>query len=264
MTTTPRRTATPVARKVQPAAVRRRQPTVASREAVAECVVGYLRVSTDEQAASGAGLEAQRATIAAAAVARGWTVAAWCLDEGVSGSVAPEDRPAFREALGLLGACEAGALVAAKVDRLARDLHDLTGLLRRADREGWAVVALDLGVDTSTPVGRLVAGIMGGVAEWERSVIRQRTADALRARKAAGKRLGRASALPPEVLARVLAEREAGASLRAVAAGLNADGIPNATGSDAGWTPPTVARAERTAVLDREARERREALTAGS
>jgi hypothetical protein len=51
-------------------------------------------------------------------------------------------------------------------------------------------------------------------------------------------------------LVSVLAEREAGRSLRAIAIDLNADGIPNATRSPSGWTPPTVARAERTARLD--------------
>ncbi len=218
-------------------------------------VVGYLRVSTEEQAASGLGLSAQRRSIDAACAARGWRVAEWFTDDGVSGSVAPERRPALRQALAMLADCEAGVLVSAKVDRIARDLHDLTGLLRRAEREGWALVGLDLGLDTSSPVGRLVVQIMGGVAEWERATIRQRTRDALAEKKARGQRLGRPSLLPREVLARVLAEREAGESLRAIAARLNADGVPNATGSDAGWTPPTVARTERTARLDREAQD---------
>ncbi len=220
------------------------------RAAVKDCVVGYLRVSTDEQATSGLGLSAQRRSIEAACAARGWRVAEWLTDEAVSGSVAPERRPALRQALSMLADCEAGVLVAAKVDRIARDLHDLTGLLRRAEREGWALVGLDLGLDTSTPVGRLVVQIMGGVAEWERATIRQRTRDALAEKKARGQRLGRPSVLPDAVLTRVLAERDAGASLRAIAARLNAQGVPNATGSDAGWTPPTVARAERTARLN--------------
>jgi DNA invertase Pin-like site-specific DNA recombinase len=98
--------------------------------------VGYLRCSTDEQAESGLGLEAQRAAVEAACAAKGWTVTEWAVDEGVSGSVAPADRPGMAEALRLLDSREAGALVAAKVDRIARDLHDLTGLLRRADDDG--------------------------------------------------------------------------------------------------------------------------------
>lgn len=254
----PPRTAKTVARPVQPASKRKRRSAAAERRAaVAACVVGYLRVSTSEQAESGLGLEAQRAAIEAACMAKGWTVAAWCVDEGVSGSVTPASRPAMAEALEFLDTCGAGALVVAKLDRCSRDSHDFTGLLKRATRDGWAFVALDLGVDTSTPVGRMVAEMMVAVAQWERAVIRQRTKDAMAAKKAKGARLGRPTALSASVLNRVIEEREAGRSLRAIAARLNADGVPNPTGSVSGWSAPTVARAEQTARLDAEAAKRK-------
>src|SRR5690348_14520261 len=129
-----------------------------ARRQSATSVVGYLRCSTEEQADSGLGVAAQRAAIEAGCASKGWTVAQWALDDGVSGSVAPRDRRAMAEALRALESGQAGALVAAKVDRLARDLHDLTGLLRDAERQRWALVALDLGVDTTTPVGRMLVG----------------------------------------------------------------------------------------------------------
>ena len=62
-----------------------RKPRKRRPAAPADAVVGYLRVSTEEQAVSGLGLEAQRATIAARADAEGWTVVSWLTDEGVSG-----------------------------------------------------------------------------------------------------------------------------------------------------------------------------------
>ena len=119
-----------------PAKQRRTSANQKARAQAATCVVGYLRCSTDEQAESGLGLDAQRAAVEAACAAKGWTVTEWAVDEGVSGSVARGDRTAMASTLQLLESREAGALVAAKVDRIARDLHDLTGLLRRADEEG--------------------------------------------------------------------------------------------------------------------------------
>jgi DNA invertase Pin-like site-specific DNA recombinase len=211
--------------------------------------VGYLRCSTDEQAESGLGLEAQRAAVEAACAAKGWTVTEWAVDEGVSGSVAPADRPGMAEALRLLDSREAGALVAAKVDRIARDLHDLTGLLRRADDDGWAIVALDLGVDTTTPVGRMLVGILGSVAEWERSVIRQRTRDALAAKKAGGARLGRpvsVEAQPARARLRELLHERL--PLSTVAAYLNDEGYTTPTGLR--WTWRHVQKTRDSLALD--------------
>ena len=232
-----------------PARQRRTSAKQKAKQQAATGVVGYLRCSTDEQAESGLGLDAQRAAVEAACAAKGWTVAEWAVDEGVSGSVAPADRPAMARALRLLDACEAGALVAAKVDRIARDLHDLTGLLRRADDDGWAIVALDLGVDTTTPVGRMLVGILGSVAEWERATIRQRTRDALAAKKAAGARLGRpvaAEAQPARTRLRELLHDRL--TFAAIATTLNAEGYTTATGL--AWTWRHVQKTRDSLALD--------------
>jgi DNA invertase Pin-like site-specific DNA recombinase len=232
-----------------PAPHRRTSATAKAKARAATCAVGYLRVSTREQAESGLGLDAQRAAVEAACAAKGWTVAEWCVDEGVSGSVAPGDRPAMATALRLLDSREAGALVAAKVDRIARDLHDLTGLLRRADGDGWAVVALDLGVDTTTPVGRMLVGILGSVAEWERCRISERTREALAAKKAAGARLGRpvsAQAQPARARLRELLHDRL--PLVDIAATLNDEGFTTPTGLQ--WTWRHVQRTRDSLVLD--------------
>ncbi len=195
------------------------------------------------------GLDAQRAAVEAACAAKGWTVTDWAVDEGVSGSVAPADRPAMARALRLLDSRDAGALVAAKVDRIARDLHDLTGLLRRADEDGWALVALDLGVDTTTPVGRMLVGILGSVAEWERSVIRQRTRDALAAKKAAGARLGHPvspEAQPARARLRELLHDRL--PLAAIVATLNGEGYTTPTALP--WTWRHVQKTRDSLALD--------------
>ena len=211
-------------------------------------VIGYIRVSTGGQVESGAGLEAQREAIHAAVRARGWTLVRIEEDAGASGG-ALTGRPALAAALEALKAGEAGALVAAKLDRISRSAYDATGLLRRAQREGWALVALDFGLDTSTPVGELTATVMAAVAQWERRAISERTKVALARKRAQGVRLGRRREMPDAVLARIVSERGAGASTPAIARGLNADGVPTVQGG-ARWYPSTVQKAIRTAARE--------------
>lgn len=232
-----------------PAKQRRTSARQRAQSEAATRVVGYLRVSTDEQAASGLGLEAQRAMVEAACAVKGWSVTEWAVDEGVSGSVAPGDRPALSRALAMLDGCEATALVAAKVDRLSRDLHDLTGLLRRAERDQWTLVLLDIGVDTSTPVGAMLVQILGSVAQWERSIIGQRTRDALQAKKARGDRLGRPVAPrtgPARARLRELLHERL--PLAAIAATLNDEGHTTATGLP--WTWRHVQKTRDSLALD--------------
>jgi len=185
-------------------------------------VLGYLRVSTTEQADSGAGLDAQRAAIAAEADRQGWTVE-YVTDAGLSGVTLA--RPALTEALDRLDRGDADALVAAKLDRVSRSVADFAGLLDRAQRKGWRLVLLDTGVDTSTASGEMVSNMLASAAQYERRLISQRTRDALAAKRAQGVRLGRPSTLPREVVARIVIERAKGWGLRVIAEGLTADGV---------------------------------------
>lgn len=200
-------------------------------------VVFYLRVSTREQADSGAGLAAQETSLRAEADRRGWEVAEVIVDTGSGKSLAK--RPGITHALELLAAGEVDALAVAKLDRLSRSVLDFAGLMARAQSEGWGLIALDVNVDTTTPAGKLVANVMAAVAEWEREVISARTRDGLAERRAAGVRLGRPRQLPLEIVRRIVAERATGATLRGIAAGLTADGIPTAQGKT--WGHGTIA-----------------------
>lgn len=201
-------------------------------------VVLYLRVSTSEQADSGAGLEAQEHALRLAAERKGWEVVTVLTDAGASGK-SLSGRPALAEALELVESGAADVLAVAKLDRLSRSLLDFAGLMARAHRDGWALVALDVDVDTTTPGGKLVANVMASVAEWERETIGARTRDALAAKRAQGVRLGRPRTLPLDVLARIRRDREEGQTFRAIADGLTADGVPTAQGGV--WRPGTVA-----------------------
>lgn len=189
--------------------------------------IGYVRVSTAEQAGSGAGLDAQRAALQAEADRRGWDLV---LVEDAGYSAKDLDRPGLRRALEDLDAHRADILMVSKLDRLSRSVHDFTGVLAQAAKRDWSVVCLDLGVDTTSPAGELQAHVVASMAHYERRLIGQRTKDALAARKAAGVRLGRPQVLPADVVARIVAEKAAGRSLRAIGAGLEADGVATARG----------------------------------
>jgi DNA invertase Pin-like site-specific DNA recombinase len=204
-------------------------------------VIGYLRVSTREQADSGLGLDAQRRAISDEAERRGWAVR-WIVDDGYTARNL--NRPGYREAMRALKRREASALVVARLDRLSRSLPDFGTTLDLAKRQRWALVTLDLGVDMTTPNGRLVANIIASVAEWESEMIGVRTRDAMAEAKARGASFGRkrSDVWEPELVARVLSEREAGASYKAIAAGLDRDGIAPPGEDSKRWYPSTVRR----------------------
>lgn len=201
-------------------------------------MVAYVRVSTSEQADSGAGLAAQRATVDAEVARRGWTLGAVYEDAGASGK-SLTGRPALAEALAALDRGDAAGLIVAKLDRLSRSVADAADLLDRAHRGGWSLVACDLGVDTSTPAGEAMANVMATFAQLERRMIGQRTRDALAARRAQGVRLGRPRTLPAEVVARIVTERCAGHGWTAIGKMLDEEAVPTAQGG-AQWYPATV------------------------
>jgi DNA invertase Pin-like site-specific DNA recombinase len=205
-------------------------------------VVGYIRVSTEEQSESGGGLEAQRRSIEGACVTRGWTLAAMYQD--VASGKSLEKRPQLAEARAAIRRGDASGLVVAKLDRLSRSVIDAAQLIETARREGWNLVALDLGVDFSTAAGSAMAQMTAVFAELERRLIGERTRAALAVKRAQGVRLGRPPVMGIEVARRIRRERRRGASLRQIADRLNYDGVATAHGG-ARWHASTVQRALR-------------------
>ncbi len=198
----------------------------------------YRRVSTDEQAASGLGLEAQYDACERHAAARGWHPVAVFTDAGVSGSIPLRDRPAGAAAVALAQAV-GGILLVAKMDRLGRDAVDRLTTLRAAADEGWRIEAPDMGgVDAATPEGKLVHGMMASVAEYEREVTRARTRAALRAKIRRGERVGMPPQVDPAAVDRARALRAEGLGYAAIAACLDEEG----------FTPPRAARWHRKTV----------------
>jgi DNA invertase Pin-like site-specific DNA recombinase len=227
-------------------------------------VIGYARVSTEEQSANGASLAAQESVIREEAARRGWTLLGVYSD--VASGKSTTRRPGLHDALAALEgrgpwAERPAAIVVARLDRLTRSVADGGRLFERARSHGWDVIALDLGVDTTTAAGELVANVMISVGQWERRVIGERTSAGLAERRRQGKRLGRRATVELEgeegdrarrTLARILALREAGTSYRGIAERLNADGTPGFQGGR--WHERQVRRA----VTDEQRRRERQ------
>lgn len=213
---------------------------------MSKTMAGYLRVSTSEQADSGLGLAAQRETIQRYADSHGWSIV-WYEDAGHSAK--SMDRPALQEVLTRLDTPlkhrDIDGIVVAKLDRLSRSVADFSGILKVAADRKWSVVAIDLGVDTSTPTGELVANVMMSVSAWERRIIGERTSAALQAAKRQGKHVGRYSVLPDATAERLLELRQTH-TLAATADALNAEGITTATGLP--WHQHAVCRAQKRLV----------------
>lgn len=214
------------------------KPKGVDYSAVNEILVPYRRVSTREQADSGVGLAAQRTVLKAGLTMRQQEALEWDFtDEGKSGK--DMNRPQLTRALEVIAAGQAGGLIVSKLDRLSRSLLDFAYLMAKAQREGWNIVALDLGVDLKTPAGQAMAGMLAIFAEFERNVIRQRTRDALAEKREDGVRLGRSRTLDDDLLGAIVAHYAANPSFSAVSRWLNENAVPTAHGGKM-WYPATV------------------------
>lgn len=215
-------------------------------------IIGYLRVSTGEQAASGLGLEAQRAKIEAYASLYGHTITGWSVDAGASAKTL--DRDGLRAVLAALRKGEADGVCVAKLDRLTRSVRDL-GELLDGELSRAALVSVAEQIDTATAAGRMVLNILASVAQWEREAIGERTSAALGAKRARGERVGsvrygyrlsedgRTEEPDPAEQAVILearALRDAGLSLRAVA--LELEGAGHRTRTGTAFAPSQIAR----------------------
>jgi len=146
-------------------------------------VAVYVRVSTQEQTCENQLLELRRYV-----EARGWSATEY-VDTGVSG--AKDRRPALDQLTTAVRRHQVDAVVCWRLDRLGRNLRHLVLLLDEWQARGVAFVTLGEGIDTSTAAGRLVAGVLGSIAEFERARIQERIHAGLARARAQGTRLGR-------------------------------------------------------------------------
>ena len=201
--------------------------------------VAYYRVSTDRQGESGLGLEAQRTAVARFVQGASLLGEFQEIESGKNHTT----RPQLTAALALCRTSRA-TLVIAKLDRLARDVHFISGLMKA----GVDFVAVDM-----PQANKLTVHILAAVAEHEREAISQRTKAALQVAKARGTQLGnprwqesieRARAVrnpvpvPAAIIAAIAERRAQGLPLREIAEQLNGMGVRTPRGNR--WHPETI------------------------
>src|SRR5437870_2448607 len=211
-------------------------------------LITYIRVSTSAQGRSGLGIEAQRNALAHFALIEGYEIAREFIEvETGKGSDALDRRPQLKAALAAARKLRCHVAVA-KLDRLSRDVHFISGLM--AHKVPFLVAELGPDVDP------FVLHLFAALAEKERSLISTRTRQALAAAKARGVTLGNpmlhvarknavetVTASADKFAANVLpiireAQKAGAATLRDIAAALNARGVPTARGGQ--WHAKSV------------------------
>jgi len=146
----------------------------------------YVRVSTDRQT-----VENQIAELSAIAKRRGWEIVEVYRDEGISGAKGREDRPGLDAMLKEASRGKFDVLMAWAIDRLGRSLSDLLRTMQELEACNVDIFVDQQGLDTTTPMGRLIFQVTGAFAEFERAMIRQRVRAGLKRAVASGKALGR-------------------------------------------------------------------------
>ena len=221
--------------------------------------IGYIRVSTQEQAAEGVSLAAQRARIEAWCIANEFTLTAIFSDAGISGATMNK-----REGLhaALKAATKGTALVAYSISRLARTTRDVLAIADDLEKRGADLVSLTEKIDTTSAAGRMVFRMLAVLAEFEREQISERTTAALRHKKKRGEVYapvpfgyvqseGRLIEVPEEslIIRDILKLREAGATLRTIAAHLNGNRVQPKQGGAAWYASSVRAVLQRQAVV---------------
>lgn len=218
----------------------------------ARAVVGYCRVSTEEQAREGISLAAQEARIRAYCVANELPLAEVLVDAGGSGKSL--QRPALQALLGRLRAGQVSAVVILRLDRLTRRTRDLLALVEDDFRHHQVrLISLSEQLDTQSPAGMMMLTVLGGLAQMERELIGERTKDALAQKRARGDWLGgtplgcsRASegglvlesGPEADAVGFILTARKEGATFRGIAESLRDRGFRTQRGGS--WHDSTV------------------------
>lgn len=159
----------------------------------------YVRCSTDGQT-----VENQLRELQAVADRLGWTVVATFSDHGISGTKGRDQRPGFDQMLKGIARKEFDLVAAWSVDRLGRSLQHLVSFLAEINAKGVDLYLHTQGLDTSTPAGRALFGMLSVFSEFERSILVDRVKSGVNRAKAQGKHCGR----PPLAAAKTDAIRE--------------------------------------------------------
>ncbi len=213
--------------------------------------VGYIRVSTDEQAQDGFSLGAQREAITAFAKSQGYELVTIIEDAGVSGAKDPITRPGFKQVMDLAAQGAFGILLVWKFDRLARSLsYAVTTAQTLREQYNVTLRSVTEPIETESPMGQMLFSIFASMAAMEREGIKERTllgkeAKAKQGGYTGGKvpygyqrdKEGNLIPSPTEapVVQQIFAWHNEGKGARAIATLLNKQGIPTRSGKHWIW-----------------------------
>jgi site-specific DNA recombinase len=200
-------------------------------------IVGYVRVSTEDQAREGVSLATQQAKIEAYVVVKDWMLLEVIQDDVTA---KPLKRPDVQRLLSLVEVGQVDVVIIYKLDRLTRSVADLDKLMKLFERKMVALVSLQESLDATMATGRLMMNLLASVSQWEREVIGERTRDAMQHLKAHSQVYCRPVFADAGTLAWMQAERATGRSYDAIAELLNAAGTPTTRGGR--WQGNTVRR----------------------
>jgi site-specific DNA recombinase len=228
--------------------------TASIRAAVSSKALGYIRVSSEEQAAHGFGLTTQENAIRTFAASQGYDLLDVIADAAVSGATKPTEREAFKRVVELAEQGAFSILLVWKFDRLARKIvYAVTAANDLAERHGVQLRSVTEPIDTATPMGRTVFAILAGMAEQERQAITERTFLGRREKASRGGFAGGSAPLgyvrdrdgglvedgeSADTVRRIFAMKADGATLKAIADVLNAEKVATRRGGR--WWPGTV------------------------
>lgn len=202
-----------------------------SRKRVSNRAIGYVRVSTADQAENGYSLDQQKGAIRKWCNDHGLELVTIYADEGVSGK--KSDRPAFTRMIADVLADGISHVICTKVDRFARSANDLFSTSTTLEQAGVDLVFCEQGLDTSTAIGRAMRGMLAVFAELESNMLSERTKAGLAEAKTRGVVPGPKSTLPDEVRQRIHKMHRDGMSYNGIATQLNTEGVPTAAGGKA-------------------------------
>lgn len=231
-----------------------------TKEVKAMKAIGYIRVSTEQQAGEGVSLDAQKAKIEMWCKANDCELVEVYVDAGISGKsfqrkgkqsldATLAKRQGLKKALDVMG--KDMVLVVYSLSRLARSTEETLAISRRLDSAGSDLVSLSERIDTTGAAGKMMFRMLAVLAEFERDVVSERTTMALAHKKANGEKYGtvpfgykeiegRLEAVEAEalVVTEIVKRRNAGETLQAIADRLNERGTPSKRGGT--WRPCTI------------------------
>jgi DNA invertase Pin-like site-specific DNA recombinase len=199
-------------------------------------VIGYIRVSTEEQASHGVSLAAQEAKLHQYADLYELELAEVFVDAGMSAKSL--HRPGIQQALAALESGSAEGILIAKLDRLCRSVGDWGTLIERYFGKKYALLSVADQIDTRSASGRLGLNILMSVNQWEREAIAERTSAALQDKKSQGLKLGAPSLQDRSAIDRMVELRKGGATYAAIASALTDEGYQTLRGGK--WDGATV------------------------